>query len=216
MVVNTEYTLAATYDASTNAGLVYLNGIHIGSGTATLDANDVSYQLGGLGGVTTTTMRGSLGEVLIYNRVLTTTQRGNVETYLQNKSIAPANTPLTTYSIWTTSNIPMGQDSSATGDFNNNGITNLVEFALGLDPTKFSYPPLLSLTTSPGQVIVSYLRPTNRTAVTYELLESTNMQTWTPITDVFGNVANGIESRSSTRPLSPTQNTFYRLRVSIP
>ncbi|MEY3896359.1 MAG: hypothetical protein RLZZ214_1879 [Verrucomicrobiota bacterium] len=216
MLANTGYIISATYDSTNKTGALYLNGTPVGTGTAIANTTDATYQLGSLASLTTTTMRGSIGEVLIYNRVLDSTERGSVETYLQNKSLPPANTPLTDYFAWSSVNIPLGEDASATGDFNHNGVANLIEFALDLNPTQSGYPPILRLTATPGQVEVSYSRPTNRTSVNYEMLESTDMQIWTPIPDVGGNVTAGFQERSCTRSLSPEQRAFYKLRVYTP
>jgi hypothetical protein len=216
MTAETDYTLAATYSSTTKAGILYLNGVQVGTGTSTANTTDATYQLGNLSSGAFN-MVGSIGEVIIYNRVLTSTEISSVVGYLNAKSLAPANTALTSYAAWSVPpNIPAGKDPSATADANGNGIANLIEFALGIDPAATGTPQTLLLQTSEPNVEISYFRPTNRTGVTYQLLESFDMQQWNPVTDVTDTVSAGIEKRRYTRTVASQQKAFYKLRISMP
>ena len=210
MTANTQHILSATYDSATKAGTMYLDGSLVGSGTAANNHADPTYQLGNLGGLSATTMRGSIGEVLIYNRVLTPTERTNVETYLTEKSSTPPNAPLVEYQSWALENIPAPADNSPTADANHNGLVNLVEFALGSDN-----PQALRIEASSGIVTIRYSRPTNRTGISYQLLQSSDMLNWTPIADSAGPASNGIEERIHSQSQSLHQKQIYQLQIKL-
>jgi hypothetical protein len=216
MVADTDYIISATYDSTNKSGILYLNGTQAGTGTATANTTDATYQLGSLASLTTTTMRGSIGEVLIYNRVLTPAEQLSVVTYLQEKSQPPTDTPLLSYGDWSSTVIPSGEDSSITGDYLGNGIPNGIEFALNLDPASPSGPPPLTLLVSQENVVVSYLRPTDRTGIVYQLVESSDLQRWTPVDDHTDSVAGFMENRLFSRTPVPGQQTFFRLSASFP
>jgi hypothetical protein len=213
MVAFQQHILVATYDAANLTGTLYLDGVQVGTGTAANHANP-TYKLGAIAGGSF--MRGTIGEVLIYDRVITEAERLAVENYLLTKSLPPANTPLLDYSSWSALNIPPGEDATITGDFNRNGIQNGMEFALGSPPAASSVPYPLSLQTDSANVVVGYLRPTDRTGVSYQLMESFNLQTWEPVDDLPGPVSKGMEQRSFTRPRGDFQKSFYRLEAAFP
>jgi autotransporter-associated beta strand protein len=82
------------------------------------------------------------------------------------------------YSTWATANGITGQPAS--GDFDNDGLTNLVEYALNLNPTVSTVPPG---TFSGG--ILSYTKGSEALAngdVTYEIEQSTTLTGWTVVT----------------------------------
>ena len=216
MTASTGYIMVATYDSSNKTGTLFLNGAQVGTGTATANTNDSTYQLGNLSSGNFT-MRGTIGEAIIYNRVLTPGERGSVESYLAAKALAPLPAPLISYTAWSALNVPEGEDSTPNGDFNGNGIRNAVEFALALQPP-WSPPGthLPSLLISSGGLDIRYSRPTNLTGVSYQLFESPDLAEWQPVTDFAGPAAGGHEERYYSRPIGAVKRAFYRLQVAIP
>jgi hypothetical protein len=81
------------------------------------------------------------------------------------------------YSTWASANGITGQPAS--GDFDNDGLTNLVEYALGLSPTVSSVPP----GTFDGSLL-SFNKGAEAKAngdVTYEIEQSTTLGGWTVV-----------------------------------
>lgn len=210
MVAGQGHLLVGTYDSTTKTGTLYLDGTQVGTGTATADNADPTYQLGGLAGGNF--MRGTIGEAMIYNRVLNSTERASVLSYLNAKTVSPA-AVLLDYQTWSGNAIAPGSDASPSGDANHNGIANLIEFALGLGSSVA--PVTLHVLEEPGSVGVSYSRPTNRAGLAYQLLESTNLKDWSPVTDSRVAVSAGIEQRRYSRTAPSAGPVFYRLRVTL-
>ena len=210
MVAGQGHLLVGTYDSTTKTGTLYLDGTQVGTGTATADNVDPTYQLGGLAGGNF--LRGTIGEAIIYNRVLSNTERANVLASLNAKSAAPAASPPLDYNAWSGSFIAPGSDASPGGDANGNGVANLIEYALGLES---GTPVTLQVLSESGSVGVGYSRPTNRGGVGYQLLESTNMKDWTPVSDSRVSVSAGIEQRRYLRAPAPQGRISYQLRVSL-
>jgi hypothetical protein len=118
-----------------------------------------------------------------------------------------------------------------TADPNNNGLSNLLEYALGLDPTAIGG----SLGTSTGTVVengskyltLSYTRPTGpetRTDITYtpQRASSLTLQDWSsaaadvvPYGIVPGPGSLETVTVRSTHPLSTTNREFLRLNVTL-
>jgi hypothetical protein len=211
MVAGRGHLLVGTYDATTKTGTLYLDGAQVGTGTTTANSSDPSYQLGGLSGANF--MRGTIGEIMIYDRVLGSSERADVERYLTEKAVEPAAAVPLTYAIWSGANIPASAPADATGDANGNGIANLVEYALGIDPAAPGTPVTLVVSNAGGAVDVRYSRPTDRAGVSYQLLESTDMVNWTPVADLGGDAAGGVEERRYSRPAG--ERLFYQLRVTM-
>jgi hypothetical protein len=157
-------------------------------------------------------MRGTIGEAIIYNRVLNSTERANVLAYMGAKIATPATANPLEYAAWSGNVIASGSDASPGGDANGNGIGNLIEYALGLDP---GATVTLHVLGEPGSVGVGYSRPTNRAGVDYQLLESTNLKDWAPVADVRVSVSSGIEQRRYSRAAPSQGPVFYQLRVTL-
>lgn len=211
MVAEQSHLLTGTYDSATKTGTLYLDGQQVGSSNAGANTVDPSYQLGAIAGGNFLT--GSIGEAIIYNRVLNPTERASVEAYLNAKIVPPPAAPRLDYATWSAANIAPPADASAEGDANQNGIANLIEFALGLEPATSENP--LALEFDGGTVDVRYSRPTDRTGILYELQESTNLETWSTVTDLAGDATAGREERRYQRPATVPGRYYYRLRVTL-
>ena len=213
LIVDRGYVLAATYDATTKLGQIYIDGILAGSGTASSSpALIANYQLGAY--QNGNFLQGAIGEVLVYNRALTGTEIASLQNYMNGRLAGPPTTTPPSYSQWSSVNIPAGRDASPGGSANRYGISNLMVYALGLNPAATSAPVLVNPQFAGNTLNVSYHRPTNRTGITYELQESSDLQQWSTVVDVPGTVSLGVEQRSYTRPVGAAQRFFYRLRVT--
>ena len=212
MVAEQEHILIGTYDAASNTGFLYLDGLQVGTGNPANGSNvDPSYQLGSIAGGNF--LAGSIGEAMIYNRVLDSSERAQIMAYLLAKSATPQPAQRLDYSTWSALQIQPPADASPAGDANLNGIANLIEFALGFEVGGVREP--LEITVSGETVQVTYSRPTNRKGVTYQLFESADLSGWTPCTDTAGSVVNGVEKRIYTRAASTPSSRFYRLLVTL-
>ncbi|MES2924644.1 MAG: sialate O-acetylesterase [Verrucomicrobiota bacterium] len=215
MSPNQGHVIVATYNGSTRSGVIYLDGVQTGTGTAAANNTDTGYQLGAIAG--SNMMPGIIGEVIIFNKVLTTQERQNVEAYLAAKIVAPPNAALTSYSTWSATNIPSGSDAAVNGDANKNGIPNAAEFALGLDPMASGITPrVLDLELTDNRIDVVYPRSTDR-SVQCQLFESFNLQDWQPVVETAGPTTMGIEERRFSRPIDPAiPAAFYKLQLIVP
>ena len=75
---NTNYILGATFSES-NVATVYLNGISNGTGGVTNNTGTVNTIIGGA------EESSNIAEIIVYNRVLNTSERQEVESYLMEK-----------------------------------------------------------------------------------------------------------------------------------
>jgi hypothetical protein len=81
-VAQTPGVLSTSY-AADNSWAMHMNGVANGAGTTAATFNDVKLALGG--NVPNTLYDGLMGEAMIYNRVLSTVERQQVEAYLKTK-----------------------------------------------------------------------------------------------------------------------------------
>jgi hypothetical protein len=212
MVAGQSHLIVATYDSATKQGALYLDGSPVGTGTAASGDNvDPTYHLGGLGGALF--MQGSIGEVIIYNRVISPAERAAIEGYLNAKTVAPPAATLLDFTHWSEAHINPPADAGATGDANSNGIPNLIEFALGFEITGPRAP--LEFSSEDTGYHIAYSRPTDRTGVVYQLLKSSDMTTWVPVSDLPGPVTNGMEQRIYPLAPNPPNEVFFMLKVTM-
>lgn len=98
------------------------------------------------------------------------------------------------------------------------GVTNLMKYAFGIAPRTAVNPSALgTLAESSGNLTYTYTRPANRTDVTYTIESSTDLATWTTVTDGHQRIATGSDTETwrATVPISGTR-VFVRLRVDKP
>ena len=120
--------------------------------------------------------------------------------------------------------IPQGMDASPSGDPDGDGISNLLEYAFGLDPVASDNAqlPQPQLVTQDGETFlaISFQRPTNedrRSDLTYTVQTSSDLQTWVTadvITETELTDQENIEqviSRNRSSGMEPTRI----LRVSV-
>lgn len=204
-------TVLATYEATTRLGELYLDGVFAGSGIAEGDNTLASYQIGALGG--TARLSGAISEVMIYDRVLTATERQAILGYFDDKYRTP-------FQLWQRQRFAPGDPRGAPGfDASGDGLANAVKYALGLDPladnTGSSHLPHVRLA---GQTVeVSYRRATDHPDVVCQLESSPHLRTWTRVADTSLGVAGTVDTRVySVEVPSGTGALFLRLRVLLP
>jgi autotransporter-associated beta strand protein len=135
-------------------------------------------------------LNGDIAELIIYNRVLSAEEANAVGAYLANKyGLTTAYVvPKTDYETWAESYLP-ADISSATGDFDNDGLTNQQEYAFGLDPTSGASVSPITQQLDKGTGIFKYKRRATpvETGLTYIYEWSTTLAgtwgTFTPVTN---------------------------------
>lgn len=98
------------------------------------------------------------------------------------------------------------------------GLTNLLKYALGLDPhTAVAAGPELTQTASDW--MFTYVRPASRPDLTYAVDLSTNLAAWSqtanPAVLISTDTSSGLQIWRATIPKSAGANLFVRLRVTL-
>jgi hypothetical protein len=108
--------------------------------------------------------------------------------------------------------------SGPTADPDKDGFSNLMEYALALEPKSPSTSGLPEVSNNATHWLYTFTHPIDRTDVTYVVQYSTNLTTWTTV--AVGDVSQ-IASTASTvtiqaRQALTTANVFFRLKVATP
>jgi hypothetical protein len=157
-------------------------------------------------------LSGAISEVLIYNRVLSPTEREAINSYFADKYRTP-------YQIRQRDNLPVGMDSSPLGDADTDGLANIAEYALGLEPSSaeaFS-PNRLRLVCDGTTLKVTYGRCTRNPDVICQLYRSDDLLTWTRVVDTSEGLTGAIDLRGHSMAIGPeVGRVFFGLRVTLP
>lgn len=103
--------------------------------------------------------------------------------------------------------------SGAGVDPDGDGLVNLLEYALALEPKVPSTSELPSVSVDASDWIYTYKRPVDRTDLTYLVEVSTNLSTWTTVGVTHERITEGaIETWRAKYPLA-SATVFFRLRV---
>ncbi len=131
---------------------------------------------------------------------------------------------LTPQEIWRNGNfmtyLPNG-DASPTADPDFDGLSNIVEYALGTLP-KTSTPSPFSVTPlDPSSLTLKYQKNLAATDVTFLLQHSTDLTplSWSaimPTSDVEVSTAGSVQVRSAVIPAESGGKDFYRAKVTTP
>jgi hypothetical protein len=99
--------------------------------------------------------------------------------------------------------------------YGQDGLSNLVKYALGLEPKQNSTTGLPSVTVSGSEWVFTYTRPSRLTDVFYSVEVSTNIVSWTTagVTHELVSTANYIDTWRGRYPLSSASNAFFRLNT---
>ncbi len=104
-----------------------------------------------------------------------------------------------------------------TGDFNKDGVVNFLEFAFGVQPGGSGTAALPVVWRDAAGLVFTYREASGVEPLTYEILQSTNLVTWTPFVPAGGDVSRvnvGAYDLVSVRVPSPNPNLYLKLRVS--
>lgn len=95
------------------------------------------------------------------------------------------------------------------------GLNNLLEYALGLDPRQVS-AEWNTMRCETGDWVFTYSRPSERSDLIYTVETSSSLQTWS--TDNLAHTrvttSDGIETWEARRPVSAGSTSFFRLKIS--
>jgi hypothetical protein len=209
VVANADSIVVATFDAATKTTRIYLNGTLAGSGLLAGNNTKTSFQLGAY--KNESGLYGAISEVLIYDHVLSDSERVTVTNYLNEKSRTP-------FQRWRNSAFA-GQDNSPTGDNDGDGLSNVMEYALGHDPLTpdpFSFR-LPRVQVVGDDVVVKYQRAVDHPDVIVHLQRSQDLVNWSEVGDTSAGVEDNLETRQFVQPLSASEPAyFYRLEVILP
>ena len=104
-----------------------------------------------------------------------------------------------------------------TADPDGDGVPNLLEYALGLDPSQANSTGLPVLRTDAGHLTLTFNRAAGATDLTY-IVEATNNLTgnWTEIYSALGVTIADQVTATDPQPLTGTPRRFLRLRITSP
>jgi hypothetical protein len=108
---------------------------------------------------------------------------------------------------------------TVTGDsyvYGRDGLTNLVKYALGLDPKINATTGLPTVSAAGGNWIYTYTRPTSAPDITYAVEASTDLVTWSTTNVTLGLAStDGVtDTWQATYPQALGANVFFRLKVT--
>jgi hypothetical protein len=105
--------------------------------------------------------------------------------------------------------------SGPNDDFDFDGIPNLAEFALGLNPLVADNSGLPGLTFSGNFATLTFPKNILLQGLTYTVQSSPDLVTWSNLTDTLQSTANYIEIRSASAPVTANPNLYLRMRISL-
>ncbi len=126
------------------------------------------------------------------------------------------------FAAWQTANFTLSErgDASVSGpnaDPDRDGVNNLVEYALGLDPKSASVSGLPQISVQGTEWWFTYARPSERPDVTYTVETSTNLTNWVTTGITHERTAAGTtETWRARLNITAGQNAFFRLKVERP
>lgn len=133
-------------------------------------------------------------------------------------NLVPELTPQQSWRLAHFDSIDNAGDAADMADPDGDGLANLIEYALDLDPTAPSAPGLPQASAAGDNWIYTYSRPMSRTDVTLVVEVSTDLSSWTtdgvthgPLTQEGASV-----TYQATYPRSATEKVFFRLSVTTP
>lgn len=131
---------------------------------------------------------------------------------------------VTGYAAWAEANILTG-DKLETADPDNDGLTNLLEYALNLDPETANTPTITlssdglpTISQEAGELILIYRKDTTKTDITYTVTQTSDLATgtWdtTGISDTSSSSDGNIEIREARITLSSDTTILLRLEIT--
>ncbi len=127
------------------------------------------------------------------------------------------------FNSWALSKFTAGEllDANISGPnaiFGQDGLPNLVKYALGLEPKQASTTGLPVVSTLGPDWVYTYTRSDNITDVTYTVEIATNLTAWTTVGVTHELVSNtgGVDTWRGRYPLGSATTIFFRLKVVQP
>jgi len=108
--------------------------------------------------------------------------------------------------------------SGPNADPDSDGYSNLIEYALGLEPKSASTTNLPQVGIQGSDWAYTYTRPADRTDVTYVVEMSTNLSSWGTggVSHDLVSTSGGTETWRAKYPLAPGAKGFFRFRGTGP
>jgi len=158
----------------------------------------------------TETFTVNLGQPLVGSILLGATQQATAQII---------DVPPSAFVLWQQAKFTAGEllDPTVSGPnavYGQDGLPNLVKYALGLEPKQNITTGLPVAGTSGSNWTYTYTRPTSMTDVTYTVEYSTDLAIWTPLGagTQLSSVA-GTDTWQATYPLASASSVFFRLQV---
>lgn len=148
-------------------------------------------------------------------RVIATNSSGSVTSPVVTLTLRPdLNLWRSTY--FTTEELANPAVSGDTAIYGADGLTNLLKYALGLNPKVDATTGLPAAGATAVEWTYTYTRPSDRTDLNYAVEVSSNLTSWTTegVSHVMVTSAEGTETWRATYPLAGHANVFFRLKVS--
>jgi hypothetical protein len=96
------------------------------------------------------------------------------------------------------------------------GIVNLLKYAFNSDPLAPSTAALPTITTSGGNLVLTYLKNDAATDLNFTVLQSTDLATWTPANPTLTTLSdlNGTSTIQANVPINGATKLMLRLSVT--
>lgn len=150
---------------------------------------------------------------------LQATQGGDAN-YNAAPSVNRSFTVTPNFESWRRANFNSGElaDSNISGPnaiVSGDGLTNLLKYALGLDPHVAVSSGLPEGSSTATDWVFTYTRPTSTTDLTYEVESTTDFATWSTVVPLLASTDGGTSTWSATvtKASAPTK-LFFRLKVT--
>ena len=125
------------------------------------------------------------------------------------------------YAYWTTlhfsgAEVSAGTVTADTYTYGADHLSNLLKYALGLDPKQNATSGLPAVSIANGNWTYTYTRPTSMPDLTYAVEASTDLVNWstTNVTHSLVSSSNGTDTWHATYPVASAANVFFRLKVT--